>query len=681
MPRHEVGTDARRAPRGLKAVSILLALFLTNLPPLATAYAQQKGDAAAQLREQIAALEKVDADAETPPEIRSTNGGFLNERRAQLLGMLKYKAESLRNYLLKVGANLTAAERHPLEKSLADVESEAARLEQEMARTRQSRAVTPAGDAVADAPRDAVTPAAFTAPVAPSAAGAALVPRATAPPAATATCYPNPPALLAEAARKAAVMVVNTGAPGDVFTQIDSLVFFPIADAVSDSSADLSAAQRSFIDTIKFERAKAETRRTDKQVGASARSEGSTSAAEKPGFSELLGFAVEHGAVQQAVDGTTLTLSTSPYSLFLFGKDDDAEAYQNYGYLSRLGLSANFNISDATSPLLSARRQQLSEWSAKIRLSADRSARSRTAQQIWDEDVVEDFVQPTVEIERGVLDIFAQSAEGPAIERRFQDHFRTAAFAELVRGVLNSAAAPEEKRSRIAELTLCQARTSVYEPTHTGSFQISPELRRKIVTKTLPAIATAFARRDEAVQRFKNELKALSERPAFTFAYTNKREAMGSDYSNFRLLYSRKTAERLNIVANGGLSFYHRPDHALNQQSVRDVAAALSFEGTAGRSPFMIEGEDESRITFAFTGRYQRMFENRGAAGKKADIAVGQFKIEVPVFAGMTLPFSVTYANATELVKEDHVRANFGFSLDTDKLRQVLMLGALRRVQ
>ena len=137
----------------------------------------------------------------------------------------------------------------------------------------------------------------------------------------------------------------------------------------------------------------------------------------------------------------------------------------------------------------------------------------------------------------------------------------------------------------------------------------------------------------------------------------------------------------MNIVANGGVSFYHRPDHALNQQRVRDLAASLSFEGTAGRSPFMLAGEDESRITFAFTGRYQRMFENRGLAARKADIAVGQFKVEVPVFAGMTFPFSITYANATELIKEDHVRANFGFTLDTDKLRQVLLLGAPRRVQ
>jgi len=61
----------------------------------------------------------------------------------------------------------------------------------------------------------------------------------------------------------------------------------------------------------------------------------------------------------------------------------------------------------------------------------------------------------------------------------------------------------------------------------------------------------------------------------------------------------------------------------------------------------MLQGDDESRITFTFTGRYQRMFENRGVAGRKADIAVGEFRIKVPLFAGTTLPFSVTYANFT----------------------------------
>jgi hypothetical protein len=67
------------------------------------------------------------------------------------------------------------------------------------------------------------------------------------------------------------------------------------------------------INRIDLARLKQETQRNDKQVGASATAEGSTTAAEKPGFAELLGLAVEHGAIQQEVNGTTLTLSSSPY--------------------------------------------------------------------------------------------------------------------------------------------------------------------------------------------------------------------------------------------------------------------------------------------------------------------------------------------------------------------------------
>jgi len=34
----------------------------------------------------------------------------------------------------------------------------------------------------------------------------------------------------------------------------------------------------------------------------------------------------------------------------------------------------------------------------------------------------------------------------------------------------------------------------------------------------------------------------------------------------------------------------------------------------------------------------------------------------------VTLPVSVSWASATELIKESHVRAHIGFTIDTDKL-------------
>jgi hypothetical protein len=53
---------------------------------------------------------------------------------------------------------------------------------------------------------------------------------------------------------------------------------------------------------------------------------------------------------------------------------------------------------------------------------------------------------------------------------------------------------------------------------------------------------------------------------------------------------------------------------------------------------------------------------------RKADIGAFQFRLEVPMFPGISLPIAVTYANATEQQKKEHTRANFGLSFDVDKL-------------
>src|SRR6185295_17973237 len=83
-----------------------------------------------------------------------------------------------------------------------------------------------------------------------------------------------------------------------------------------------------------------DTARTDKQIGSPSTSKGSTSAAEKPGWADILGFAVEHGAIQQAVSGTTLSLSTTPYAFFVPTESDTAAAYAKYGNFRRVALSA-----------------------------------------------------------------------------------------------------------------------------------------------------------------------------------------------------------------------------------------------------------------------------------------------------------------------------------------------------
>jgi hypothetical protein len=126
----------------------------------------------------------------------------------------------------------------------------------------------------------------------------------------------------------------------------------------------------------------------------------------------------------------------------------------------------------------------------------------------------------------------------------------------------------------------------------------------------------------------------------------------------------------MKLNGNFGLSFYNKPNPALNQQKLRDITAALSFEGTSN-SPFT-ENDNQSKITYSFVGRYERLFENRNRTNRTPDIRVLQFVAEIPFVKGFSLPLSVSYANATEEEKKQGFRFNFGMHLDTDKLFELL---------
>lgn len=643
-----------RAAAGLMTAVLLLSS--TILPPCRVVFAQEREESIARLREVISEMEAVAKNDATTAEVKAVNDNFLRARRAQLRDALRHKIAALQDYASTFKATLSAEELQSVADSIRQSEGELRQLE---GQSGEPPAKVAAAPRAAAALRAAVASQAPPTPI-------------------QSDCYPDAPPSVLQAATNAADIIVREKDPNGVSENFADIFFFTIAHAVSVDARNVEREHKDLINRIETARLTEQIKRTDKQIGASARSEGSTSAAEKPGFAELLGFAIEHGAIQREVNGTTLTLSTSPYALVAASSGDTATTYARYGYLSRLGLSANFNISDENNVLGSATRNQLSEWSARLRLTPDRTQRSRDAEAIW-RGISDRFAQPE-NIKTGELATLFQGDLVIAAKRReIADLFLAPTFSEPVRAVLNNGELdPAAKRERIAKAILCQMKTSIFDQVHSGALPIDAASRQRIVSVTLPNFAAALVAKEAAIKEFEEGLERLRYKPALTFAYTNKRDPTSSDYSNLKFLFEKKNAEGWNFVANAGFSLYHRPDRAKNQQQLRDFAAAFSFEGEAGRSPF-VAAELDQKITYALTGRYQRMFENRGVANKKADIALAQFKLNIPIFTGASLPFSVTYANATELVKEDHVRANFGFTLDTDKIFQLLQLNKLKQ--
>jgi hypothetical protein len=501
----------------------------------------------------------------------------------------------------------------------------------------------------------------------PTTAAATLIP---APPVAP-DCTPNvaydAPEILKNVVANAAKDVVRKNMP-DAATQVsDELVLYTVFDAASTNSSQAVRKLAAY-------QYLGETARTDKQLGASAKSEGAVSAIEKPGFARLLGFAIEHGGINKKNDGTNLTLSTSLYSLYAMNGGDTAETYDRAGILNRIGVSTSFAVSNKDNELANARRNNLSEWSVKARLFGDRSTRSADFQRFWDKEI------------RPLIGERLQ-AVGTAVEELATGDRQLGAYNELEDSVITplpdrvkarmecpdyKAAAPDAKEKIISDLILGEMKTKVFDPIKGGQFTLTPDEISRIEAVYIPRLKAALDGLELGRTLLQKKIDDLKTGPLGTFAYTNHRTATGSDYSETKFLFEQDKSlfRPLKLTGNFGLTFYHRPDQTLHQQTLRDVTAALSFEGSR-RSPFT-EGDNLSKVTFSFVGSYQRMFENRRVPNRKPDIATAQFLMEIPFIKGFSLPFSLTYSNATEEERKRNVRFNFGMRLDTDKLFDLL---------
>jgi len=399
-----------------------------------------------------------------------------------------------------------------------------------------------------------------------------------------------------------------------------------------------------------------ETQRTDKQVGASANTTGSTSAVDKTGLSDLLGIAISHGAIDQNINGSTLNLSSSLYALVAAVKGDTAATYQQYSGYSRVGFSAAYDLQDKNDPLASVSRRQLNEWSVKIRLLGDHSPRSATAHAM--------FYAQLKPVLQNRANAISKALTGTFGERKIPVPASLAT--QLSKYLDGGDFKAEEAEDKIVALIAQAVKDNVYD--HINDFHLTIDEAQDL-SEFLDRYKTSTEAYVNASKTFDESLRILAEKPTLTLAYFNERGSGTPAYSVAKLLFEKKPKGFMQIDANIGASFYGNPDRTKNEQTFRDAAAAVGLEQKLGRSPFLTNDSDQSQMTLSFSGRYERLQENRHVAGKKADLAVANWKLEIPLAAGISLPLSITYANATELINEKHVSGNFGITLDLDKLR------------
>ena len=478
--------------------------------------------------------------------------------------------------------------------------------------------------------------------------------------------YSDAPPLLTDIVGKAAGDVARGENDGDL-SGVPQMMLYATLDAASPTSSELLRGLQAY-------QYLSETARTDKQLGGAASSNGAVSAIEKPGFASLLGFAVEHGAINKKTDGTNLTLSTSLYSLYVVNKENTAETYKRAGVLNRVGVAATFAIDNTTNDLANARRNNLAEWSVKARLFGDRSTRSAKFQKFWKEKITPLIDARLMAIGKPIDELTSGDAANQdykILRRQGGNCLRDAVKNRKADG--DYQAATEVERTKILnDVLLRTLKSNVYNRIKTGQLQLSDQIVTAIETRYVPNLKAALDDLTKAGGEVEKKLEDLQKAPLATFAYTNYRIPTGSDYSETKFLFEQDKGSfgPMKLIGNFGLSFYNRPNPALNQNRLRDITAALAFEG-ATNSPFTESG-NQSKITYSFVGRYQRLYENEHMATRTPDIGTLQFVSEIPFIKGFSLPFSLTYANASEEERKKGFRFNFGMRMDTDKLLDLL---------
>lgn len=461
------------------------------------------------------------------------------------------------------------------------------------------------------------------------------------------------------------------------------------------------------------------TAQTNKQNGAPSSSNGSTSAAQKIGVPQLLGVAVENGAITNNVTGNTMTLSTSAYGFVAGFTRDTQSAYATCPFCVQLGASATFNLTNTTDPLQNATRKQVSQWQVKYTFK-DTSIRSRKVVPIYrdadDQGLAAAARRLAVDLSNRANASGAMVVLNRDLANVLTNLWKT--LQQLIKPQESSGSGSAPSNSGTAA-----GGGSVGEPAGSSASKVAAEILKSIDSdaayqRDLSAAAAVSGVRELTAQ-YAADLKAyVAANKVFEAKVKNLQQGFNGDLTfgeQFPTVAANASAAsagsasttatsmpaylvagldlawephttvpkndstsplKLNpkpsITANFAGSFYTNPDAALNETTFRGGTAALQWQWNLGQGPFIKNPTDKSQVTVSLSGKYQRLQENEHVVGKKADIVLGNVKLEIPISSGVSFPLSITFANSAEQIKETYVRGNFGISFDLDKLASLM---------
>ena len=454
--------------------------------------------------------------------------------------------------------------------------------------------------------------------------------------------------------------IASVGSPGiDLNTEDLSFLLPALFAQIVRSTPNLAvdAAVKSFVVDV-------EASRTDKQLGADAKGAGTTSLGVKGGIPQVISWAVENGGGAASVDGTTVTFRLNPVG-FIEGLSSQGyiSAYRNSEddlltrFFRRTSVGFSFDTTrDTDPPTFTGAKRQLSAISARYQLVNQRDPRSARYRQKWDDFFQREGITFTNQQTEQLMKLQMATVAGDFKNADLQNWLNATNVSlngtQIRASDLNKNQAIEEVRRIInQQLTQLPAQTIESDAEVTGALT-------NFIAAYIPFLAEKKRIMDE-----------IAKGTLVTLEYTNYREPNAPDLSNFRFVAEKGTLGGLDFSANASLTFYNKRPVGPNVQRLRD----FDFSGQLDKRLDDVMGLGPA--TLSFTGKYQRLTSNAVAFDgtvlplTKGDIAAGQIKLTIPIKdSGIKMPFSITFANRSELIQEREVRGNFGFTFDLDTL-------------
>ncbi len=161
--------------------------------------------------------------------------------------------------------------------------------------------------------------------------------------------------------------------------------------------------------------------------------------------------------------------------------------------------------------------------------------------------------------------------------------------------------------------------------------------------------------------------KELSNKPQLSLAYSaDLRDSQGYNQHSGRAVLDWGATPRVNWTSNAGFDFYDAKDFGRNRSG-----------GSASTELQVRITEDLKQIQpilFSLSG-YGQWLTNVNPTYK----IQGKLTIPLGQKTGVSLPISVTYASRTDLIREAHTEAKFGFTFDAAKIAAALLPPGFKR--